>query len=261
MSYRVTCHNADTDEVKQIWQPASVLICEGFNPVKAEGLMEPHVIFKLLKALVNKPLIICDPVLKENKEKVEEVEIPEDLAYFNAKAVDSEVIHKFCASVIKVTVKNCPLPTTTQRKEEIRKEIHIEIRPIVRLFKKSSPSPEREAKKKSMTTVVNETDEANKTNRLTTTSSPLRQKKLTDSNNQNVNSSKFSASYSSSKEGFFEKSRKMDSVRSFKYQEYRSKDPLRSSILSSYNLTPRARSEFRERSTPFRGRSYVSLYS
>ena len=156
-------------------------------------------------------------------------------------------------TVTKVTCvdsKSCP--AKIQKKE--RKCINFEIRPLVRLYRKSSPSPPpptQLAYRKESTPPCQNPRETKKENPRKT-DLPVNQPKISQNETCKATSIFFTSTalFTPAKPSY-------ENFSKYGGSRYKLKSA-GSSLFSSYNLTARARSEFRERSSG--RRSYVSLY-
>ena len=260
----MTCHEANSDEVFQKWQDCSPFATEEYNPTEAEELMEPHVIFKLLRVTVNKPIIVGDPVELCDTNVGEEVKEISEIRYTNAEEKLNEITYDKVTKVTNVVIKNCP--EKIQKKESKEREIiHMEIRPLVRLFRKTSPSPATPQNKttsqevrppyvpRTKAEIPEEIEPPSK-------ASYSRKLSYTEIPKSTIKFSTSTALYTPAKPSY-ENYSKPENLTKYEPQRYRPKSLARSSLFSSYNLTARARSEFRERSIPMGRRSYVPLYS
>ena len=138
VSYHVICHESEEDDVPDLWQNASVIELEDYPIVQAQEHVEPLVIFKLLTAFVTCLSIICQP--QETYEDVleEEVIIEQNVFWQQAYEQITEVHCDQFSKVNNLAIHSCP---STIPKEKEKQEIEINIRPVVRLFKKNSASP------------------------------------------------------------------------------------------------------------------------
>ena len=217
------CDVAEDDEVTEIWQTCFLLSTEEEVRTEATQLVEPMVIFKLMIVTVNTPLIVCHPVQCSEDNMLNETIDIDQLEYMSAKEKHSANTYDTVTEVICVDTKTCP--ENTQKKE--RESIEMEVRSLVRLYRKPSPSPPRQTMYK-------------KENYL-----PCPKGRI-----------KFSTStalYTPAKP-CYENYRKTECPRD-------NPSSARSSLSSSFNIlaTARARSEFREKSIGKRTKR-VSLY-
>ena len=159
----------------------------------------------------------------------------------------------------KIQIHNCP--SETKRKEVKEKEVmYSEIRPLVRLFRKTSPDPPSQQVSESQP-VQNKTKEISREVDSPVRVPHYRKYSQVDTPKSSIKFSTSTALYTPPKPSLQNYSKPDNSLN---YGKARGGSLARSSLFSTYNLTnltARARSEFRERSIPVGRRNYVSLYS
>ena len=248
------------DLVTQQWQEAPHLDTAEFNPTTAEQLMEPQVIFKKHRAGVRKAVVVNHPEEGSERSEIEEVKNTCDVLYLHAIITKCEISYHMITKVSCVQSHTCP--AKIEKKVVAEKEIpHMEIRPLVRLFRKSSPSPPPEHKHQPPSNKPKEKPKVFPETELPANMSNYRKHSYTENRKPSIKFSTSTALYTPPKPSL-ENYSKPDNSLKHGNMKYRPTSLARSSLFSSYNLTARARSEFRERSIPVIGRrGYVSLYS
>ena len=241
--------------MSEIWQTCLVFITEEEGRIEATYLEEPMVIFKLLKVTVNFHLLMCDPVECSENNFSDDIAEINQLIYVNAFEHISENSYDKVTSMNCVHTKTCP--AITEKKE--RMSINLEIRPLVRLFRKTSASPPPQASlgKEAIHQSPKQNAIGKEENQLET---KTKVKQTTDQRDISQFRTRTNVKFSSSPSIYTQEKPSYKSYSKYERPRYTPVLP-RSFMFSSYNLTARARSEFRERSIPVGRRSYVSLYS
>lgn len=132
VAYHVECKEADLDEICQDWQTASQWTVEYDQSLaEANQLMEPEVIFKLSRIFATIIIIISnenvhDIPSERTSDIFEEV-------YFSATERYEDNYLERLTSAPRIETRTCE-----REKKQIVKE-YAEIRPLVRLFRRSSP--------------------------------------------------------------------------------------------------------------------------
>jgi len=255
-SYHVTCHQAEADDILQTWLEATEINCEDYSPTLAEELMEPLVIFKKYRAGVTIVLVVSDPMECCEDNMVETVKDSSDICEENARMDTYHITYDTVDNVSQLQTHNCPAKTEKKIVKE-REELYSEIRPLVRLFRKTSPDPPQQHFSEPEPSKHKEKPELDSPADI---SKYRRKYSHTETPKSSIKFSTSTALYTPPKPSL-QNYAKPDSSFEYGKQTHRGSSLARSSLFSTYNLTARARSEFRERSIPVGRRSYVSLYS
>ena len=240
----------------QTWVEATDIDCEDYSPTMAEELMEPMVIFKKYRAGMNIVLVVSYPMDCCEDNVAETVEDNSEVCEENARIDTYHSSYNTVNKTSQIQTHTCPVKTEKKVVKE-KEELYTEIRPLVRLFRKTSPDPpqqhfsEPEPLKQKEKLELDSPAEMSKYRRKYSQTEPPK---------SSIKFSTSTALYSPPKPSLKNYS-KPDNSLTYGNQKYRGNSLARSSLFSTYNLTARARSEFRERSIPVGRRSYVSLYS
>lgn len=138
VSYDVECKEADLSEMCQDWMSIPGWTADIVQTEEANELLEPEVIFKLSRIVINVNIIISFPVVHLLPD-----ERCQEISKLHLESVVEGKEKNYLQKPKLLPKLNCIFCPKSQKEST---KVYAEIRPLVRLYRKSSPSPTRQSK-------------------------------------------------------------------------------------------------------------------